>query len=144
MADYNLGMNAKLYRGANDALIAAMTEVTNIKDLTLNLESGEADVTTRAASGWRATAPTLRECTVEFELLWKSADANFEAFRDAFINGTTVELAALDQARATSGAQGIKGNFSITNCSRSEPLEEGITVSVTAKLSKFNEWHETA
>ena len=29
---------------------------------------------TRANSGWRATAPTLKECTIEFELVWKPGD----------------------------------------------------------------------
>ena len=38
-----LGLNAKLLRGAAGS--TANTEVKNVKDLTLNLESGEADVT---------------------------------------------------------------------------------------------------
>ena len=42
------------------------------------------------------------------------------------------------------GAQGPLGDFSITNFSRNEPLEEGVTVSVTAKLAKFEEWVEVA
>ncbi len=46
----------------------------------------------------------------------------------------------MDQARETTGAQGPKGSFSITGFSRSEPLEEGMTVSVTAKLAVFDEW----
>ena len=41
-----LGLDAVLYRGT--AGTKATTEVTNVKDLTINLESGEADVTTRA------------------------------------------------------------------------------------------------
>ena len=54
-----LGLNAKLLRGAAGS--TGSTEVKNVKDLTLNLESGEADVTTRATGGWRATAGTLKE-----------------------------------------------------------------------------------
>ena len=45
-----LGLDAKLMRGTAGA--TAATEVKNVKDLTLNLESGEADVTTRATEGW--------------------------------------------------------------------------------------------
>ena len=51
-----LGLDAKLFRGTAGS--QASTEVTNVKDLTLNLESGEADVTTRATQGWKATAAT--------------------------------------------------------------------------------------
>lgn len=140
MADYLLGKDAVLYHGAADTALGALSALTRVKDVTVGLETGEADVTTRANSGWRATAATLRECTIEFEMIWKSADADCIAVRAAYLAGTAREFAALDQARAVSGAEGIKGNFTITGFSRSEPLEEGISVAVTAKLAKFNEW----
>ena len=54
-----LGMDAKLYRNSGSFGSPIWTEVTNVKDLTLNLEKGEADVTTRANGGWRATVGTL-------------------------------------------------------------------------------------
>ena len=53
-----LGLDAKLFRGT--AGTQAATEVTNVKDLTVTLESGEADVTTRATSGWKASVATLK------------------------------------------------------------------------------------
>jgi hypothetical protein len=144
MPDYILGMNAALYYGAADGDLGTLVEATNVMDVTLNLESGEADVTTRGNSGWRALVATLRQASIEFEMKWLPADAAFAAIRDAYLNSTVIELAALDQVRETSGAEGIKGNFSIVNFTRSEPLEEGIKVSVTARLSKFNEWVEVA
>ena len=55
-----LGMNAKIYQGAAGTELATLTEMGNVKDVTLNLEAGEADVTTRANQGWRATAPRSR------------------------------------------------------------------------------------
>ena len=138
-----LGMNAGLYQGpAGTTDPATMTEITNVKDVTVTLEAGEADVTTRGNSGWRATAPTLRECTVEFEMLWKPGDAVFEAIKTAFLTAGSVALVPLDQKRTIDGAQGPLGDFSITNFSRTEPLEEGVMVSVTAKLAVFAEWHE--
>lgn len=142
MATFILGMNAKIYQGAAGAELAALAEMSNVRDVTLNLEAGEADVTTRANSGWRATAPTLRECTTEFEMVWKPGDAGFDAIKAAYLGGATIELAVLDQARETAGAQGPKGSFSITSFSRNEALEEAITVSVTAKLAAFDEWIE--
>jgi len=140
MPDFVLGMNAKVYYGTAAAAIGALTELTNVKDLTLNLEAGEADVTTRANSGWRATAASLKTATVEFEMVWKASDAGFVAVRDAFLNATELELAVMDGDKATSGNQGLKSTFSITGFSRAEPLEEAITVSVTAKLTVFDEW----
>jgi hypothetical protein len=58
MATFILGMNAKIYQGAAGAALGALTEMGNVRDVTLTLEAGEADITTRANSGWRATGPT--------------------------------------------------------------------------------------
>lgn len=138
--EFVLGMNAKIYQGTAGAELAALTEMANVKDVTLNLESGEADVTTRANQGWRATAPTLRECTAEFEMLWKPGDAGFEAVKTAFLSAGTLRLAVLTGDLDAADSEGPVGDFSITNFSRSEPLEEGVTVSVTAKLAVFDEW----
>lgn len=134
MADFILGMNAKIYYGT--AGRTASSELSNVRDVTVTLEAGEADVTTRANDGWRATAPTLKECTVEFEMVWKTTDAGFTAIKNAFLNNTTIALLVLSE----SGGEGMDGDFSITNFSRNEPLEEAITVSVTAKLATFREW----
>ena len=149
MADFLLGMNAKIYQGAAVAdpttlLVSTLTEMGNVKDVTLSLEAGEADVTTRANNGWRATAPTLRECSCEFEMVWKPGDAGFEAIKAAFLTAGTVALAVLTGAHNESGAEGPVGNWSITNFSRSESLEEAVTVSVTAKLAAFGQWYEAA
>ena len=67
MADFLLGMNAKIYQGAAAADAstldpATLTEMGNVKDVTLSLEAGEADITTRANNGWKATAAFPRTC----------------------------------------------------------------------------------
>ena len=142
MATFILGKDAKIYQGTAGGALGTLTEMSNVKDVTLNLEAGEADITTRANGGWRATAPTLRECTCEFEMVWKPGDAGFDAIKSAFLGGATIELAVLDQARETTGAQGPKGSFAITSFSRNEALAEAITVSITAKLAVFDEWVE--
>ena len=122
-----LGMEAKIYHGA--AGTTATSELTNVKDVTLNLETGEADVTTRGNQGWRATVGTLKEGSVEFEMVWDSDDTGFAAIKNAYFNNTPIALAILDHENG----EGLDADFSITNFSRNEPLEEAITVSVTAK-----------
>lgn len=79
---YKLGLDAELFFGAAGS--RASTAMTNVKDVTLSLETGEADITTRAAEGWRATAATLREATVEFEMVWDTDDAGFDAIKTSF------------------------------------------------------------
>ncbi len=128
-----LGMQAKLYRNSGSYGTPTWVEVGNVKDLTLNLEAGEADVTTRSNSGWRATVATLKDGSIEFEMVWDTSDANFTAIQQAFFNNTALEFAIMDGAIATAGSQGLRATMSITNFSRSEALEEAIMVSVTAK-----------
>ncbi len=127
-----LGMDAVLnYKTGGVGGGGSWTELSNVKDVTLSLETGEADITTRANSGWRATVGTLKEASVEFEMVWDTADAGFTAIKDAFFNNTEIGLQVLD---GTAGS-GLEADFSITNFSRSEQLEEALTVSVTAKVT---------
>jgi hypothetical protein len=129
-----LGMQAKLYyKTGGVATAGAWTELGNIKDLTLSLETGEADVTTRANAGWRATVGTLKEGSVEFEMVWNTGDPGFTVIKNAFFAGSAIGLAIMDGEIATAGSQGLQADFSITTFSRNEALEEAITVSVTAK-----------
>jgi hypothetical protein len=122
-----LGMQAKLYHGTAGA--TATTELTNVKDVTLNLETGESDVTTRASNGWRATIATLKNGSVEFTLIWDPDDAGFTAIKDAYFGNSAIAMAVLDGE----GGSGLDADFAVTNFTRNEPLEEAITVNVTVK-----------
>lgn len=128
-----LGMDAKLYRNTGTYATPTWNEVVNVKDVTLNLEAGEADVTTRGNAGWRANIATLKDASLEFEMVWDTADDDFTAIRTAFLSNGSVEFAVMDGDIETAGSQGLRATMSITNFSRSEPLEEAIKVSVTAK-----------
>ena len=71
-----LGMEAKLhFKPGGVGGSGSWTELDNVKDLTLNLETGEADVTTRGNQGWRATVATLKDGSIEFEMVWDTSDA---------------------------------------------------------------------
>lgn len=148
---HKLGMNCKFYYtgtlldgDSNTPSTVSWNEADNVRDLTLNLETGEADVTTRANNGWRATAATLKDGSLEFEMLWDTGDAAFAALKDAWAGSDEIALAAMDGDIDTSGNEGLAGNFSVTNFSRNEPLEEGVTVNVTVKPSSQTEWYEVA
>ena len=132
-----LGMEGKLYRNTSvdpdPYANPVWTEVTNVKDLTLNLEKGEADVTTRANDGWRATKGTLKEGSIEFEMMWDTEDAGFTAIQAAWFDGTDIEFAAMDGGIAVAGTEGLRATCSVISFGRNEPLEEGMSVNVTVK-----------
>ena len=140
MADFILGMNAKAYVETSSTGLANLTEMSNVTNVQLSLSAGEADVTTRANSGWRATAATLREATATFDMVWKTDDAGFSAIKTAFLTSDTLEMAFLTGAVAVADSEGPYGTWSITGFDEGQPLEEAITVSVTCKLATFTEW----
>jgi len=128
-----LGLDARLYRNTGTFAAPVWNHVQNVKDVTLNLEAGEADVSTRGTGGWRATVATLKDASVEFEMVWDTADDDFASIRDAFLNRGAVEFAVMDGDIAAPGSQGLRATCMVTTFSRNEPLEEAVTVSVTIK-----------
>lgn len=131
-----LGLDAKLYFCvAGIGGTPTWTELTNVKNVTLSLTKGEADVTTRANSGWKATAGTLKEGSIEFEMVWDTADAGFTAIKNAYFNNSLIGVAAMDGPIATNGSQGLWADCMITDFSRDEPLEDAISVKVTASAT---------
>jgi hypothetical protein len=57
--------------------------------------------------------------------VWDTSDADFAAVRDAWLNNAEIALAVMDGDIDTM-AQGLAGNFVITNFSRTEPLEDAM------------------
>ncbi len=129
-----LGLDAKLYFcAAGIGGSPTWTELTNVKNVTLSLQKGEADVTTRANNKWKATAATLKEGTIEFEMVWDTADAGFTAIKNAYFDDSVIGIAAMDGGVTTPGSQGLWADCHVIDFSRDEPLEEAITVKVTVK-----------
>lgn len=122
-----LGMNAVLRYGT--AGTRATTALANVRNVTLNMETGESDVTTRANNGWRATVSTLKDASVEFEMVWEPNDIGFNVIKTAFLNNAALSLLVLSSATG----EGLDADFMITSFTREEQLEEAIMVSVTAK-----------
>ena len=138
LKEFRLGIKGKIFYGTAGSTGVPATELTNVTDVTITLDASEADVTTRDNDGFRATIAGLKECTIEFDMLYLPNDAGFKAIKTAWLKAEQIHLAAL----TSKTGEGPVGDFSITGFSRSEPLEEAIKYSVTAKLSQWDEWHE--
>ena len=123
-----LGLDAKLFRGT--AGTQGTIEVTNVKDVSLSLESGEADVTTRKAKGWKLSVATLKEASLEITILYDTEDEDFLAFKTAYFTNTPLSLFVTD---GDTTAHGLDGDFSVTGFTVDQPLEEAVTVKITAK-----------
>ena len=123
-----LGLNAKTYfRNPTN-----YAEATNVKDMTLALEVGEADVTTRGGNGWRQKVGTLKDGSIEFEMIWDTSDLFFTKLKTAFLAGTSVDMLIMDGDRtAAAGAfQGLQATMVVLSFTREEKLEDALTVKV--------------
>lgn len=128
-----LGLDAKLYLNTGTPGSFLWQLATSVRDLTLNLEAGEADVTTRGNAGWRAAVGTLKDASIEFEMVWDTEDFHFTVLKNAFFSGEPIELLVMDGDAGDASSQGLQAICQIVSFARSESLEEAITVSVTAK-----------
>lgn len=145
---HTLGLNCKAYRNTGTWGLPTWDEITNMTGAKLNLETGEADVTTRGGNGWRQTAATLKNGTVEFQMIWDPDSADFAAIQEAWEDGTNIECLFLDGDVTTAGKQGLRAEFAVTNFSRDESLEEAVKVDVTLKpgysTTNTPEWYTVA
>ncbi len=142
-----LGLDAKLYRNEGTYEAPSWVEMTNVKDLTLGVEMGEADVTSRAAEGWRQTEPTLADATIGFQMVWNTEDDDFDAVQESFFDREAIEYLALDGPVDEAGHKGLRATMKCFSFNRAENLEEALMVDVNLKPSYQAdhppEWYET-
>ena len=128
-----VGLSCKLYENTGTWATPTWSEITITKDVTQSSEVGTADVSSRGSGGFRATLPTLQDLTLEFSMPWDESDARFEAVRAAHFAKTTIELAAMSGDITTSGEEGLRADWYVTQMTRVETLEEGVMVNFSAK-----------
>lgn len=126
-----LGMNCKLYRNTGSYGAPVLNEIPNVRDLSINLDTATADVTTRGNNGWVAQVATLINGSISFGMVYDTADLDFVALRDQHLNKTAVEFFVLDGSSAISGTQGYRMTCMVSNFSQAQPLAEAVTVDVT-------------
>lgn len=127
------GLKAKMYRNTGTFATPVWVEIVNIRDNTLNLEKGTADVSNRA-SDFRRVLTTLKNGTDDFQMVWDVGDPDFTAIQTAFFDDTLIDFAIMDGDITVSGNQGLRGEFEIVNFSRAEPLEDAVVADVSIAL----------
>ena len=143
-----LGLDAKLYylstgvratwgtatAGIHTAAAPSnLAEIESVRDVTVNIEKGEADVSTRGNNGWKANLGTLKDGSIDVVAIWDKEDAALLAVLSAFLTNANIAIAALDGAEDVVGTQGLWADMQVMNFTKGEPLEEGQTVNFTLK-----------
>ena len=90
-----LGMNGKLYRNSGTWAAPAWVEVPGVKDVSIAIATGSGDASTRAMLPWKIDVVTLLEASVELDMPYDPTDAQYQAFRTAFLARTAIECAVI-------------------------------------------------
>ena len=121
-----IGLECKLYRGTAGA--TAATEVKKVGDVTITLDKGEADVTTRDSNGWKQLRGTLKELSAEFNIKHDPTDATYLAFQDSYLNGTQLSLFFSD-----GDGNGPEADCEVFSFGEDQPLDGAVVNKVTVK-----------
>jgi predicted secreted protein len=113
--------------GLDATLKIDTVEIRNCKDLTVAFEKAEADVTTRDNNGWRATVGTLKDASIEFQVVNKDGDSTFADLQASFMSGDPIDVEISDVGATLILTCEVMG-FSV-----SQNLEEAIVADVTLK-----------
>ena len=133
MAADKRGLDCKLYYNAGTYGSPSWTLIANVKDVTLSVEATDITVANRSASGWSESIQGLKAATISFQIDWDTSAAGFTNVRDAFLNGTEIEIASMDGAIATSGSQGLRATMIVLSFTRNEGLEDIVTADVSIR-----------
>ncbi len=125
-----LGIDGQLLYDALGASNDTFVEISNVRDLTLSLESGDVDNTTRAGGGWKSALAGTRDASIEFDMNYDLADAVITALRTAWLAGTKVGFYIKDQ----SAGAGLKADFILTSFNVGQPRDGDQTLSISCKL----------
>jgi len=113
--------------GLDAVLTIDGTEITNVKDLTVSLEKAEADASTRANNGWRATVGTLKDASIEFAVLNKDGDSSFGLLQGLWSSGTPCDVNISDAGGS------LLLTCEVMTFNVNQNLEEVISADVTLK-----------
>ena len=129
-AGLRAGLSAKLYRNTATWGTPTWSEITPVKDLTLNLEMSVAEVKARL-SAFVQNLTCLKSISVDFNMINDTSIANHGTLRDAFFAGTLVGFAVADDAIATSGTEHFRFEGYVTKWNVTQNLEEAMMVDAT-------------
>jgi len=130
-----LAENAVLFRNTGTYASPVWDAVSQVKDLSVTQSKGEVDVTTRASGGYVEIVDGLKEASIEFSVLYDTADTDFVAILAAYHANTAIEFFVGDGAAAT-GTQGLRADCLILKADISETLGEALMCDFSAKPIK--------
>lgn len=123
-----IGLNAELSYGTVGSASVTYAAMCNVRDVTLNLERGEADISTRC-SDIELVVSTMQKISLEFEMIWDEDDADFANVLSHYTANTVIYL----QCLSSDDGSGVAGPWVITKLNRKEGLRDAVIAEVAVK-----------
>lgn len=124
-----LGLQCKAFCGPGGLSLAQLVipqnEMTLLRSVTLNLTKATADVSIRG-SEWRLSKGTLKEASIDSELLIVPGGRDVQLFMDSFLHGDSLTMFITDGF-----GEGLFGDFDVNTFNQSQPLEDVIVANCT-------------
>lgn len=130
-----LGANCRIYRNTATWGTPTWELMKRIKDVTLNIEPTETDVSTRD-SIFELAAGAMIGASVDFQIQFDdeaTAKSQRTALRTAALNRTPIELLVLDGAVDVVGSEGLRADWAVLKFTRNEALKEAVVYDVSIK-----------
>ena len=129
---YPLGRQAVLLFSTNGT---SFTHTQNVKDVTLNLTKQEDDDTVRANGGWKSTIGTLKEGSLDFQVMSDGTDVFFLALQGSFFNDADLKIEAeAVKAGLTTGSK-LSAWVTCVSLTRNENIGEAVKYQVSLKIA---------
>ena len=129
-----VGVDCVLARNTGTYGTPVWNVIQDTRDVTLNLTTDEADATTRGM-GYKARLATLKDGSVDVDIVANTASDDYPVLRDGWLNKTVFDLAIADGPLATSGTQYFRGDHQLFGFSRKEGLTDAVLVTCPFKLT---------
>lgn len=124
------GKDAKLkYKVGGIGAGGSWVDLTIIKDVAITDDKDEVEVGTRAEPDFKIYAMLRRDISLSFMLRHQTANAGFQAIRDAFLDGDIIGIQVLD---ADSG-EGIQADMEIKKFDRNDSNDDILWHDVEAR-----------
>lgn len=134
-----VGRSAKLYYNSATHAVPTWVLIDQAIDVSVVLNKGKADVSCRASS-YRKSGAGLKDVRIEFGYLHQNgADTVFDALLASYVSDTPKQLAAMDVAIATSGAQGMRAYMVAFDMSQGQEMEDGVKFNFVFEHVRFIE-----
>ncbi len=116
------------------------TELDLVKDVEVDRSTEKADVSCRGNSGFKSTAATVKNATIKTSIKLAPGSSLLNALEDAWMNSTEIAAAALTGPKTPAAGQttrGLAGNWTVTDFSEKQPLNEAVVYDITLEASSY-------